>query len=108
MRNAHLVTPWLLGLSLTTPWALAQTPPSPPPAAPTTERASSTAAQRPLVHTALPASGPLVASPQDWRAANAAVATFARGHADVLRWEAAQTPATAPTAPGTHQHGGQP
>jgi len=26
MRNAHFVTPWLLGLSLATPWALAQTP----------------------------------------------------------------------------------
>lgn len=108
MRNAHLVTPWLLGLSLATPWALAQTPPSPPPAAHATELASGTVAQRPLVHTALPASGALVANPQDWRAANAAVATFARGHADVLRWEAAQTPAPAPTAPGTHQHGGQP
>ena len=46
------------------------------------------AAARPLIHRPLPHSGALVAAPQDWRAANAAVAAFPRGHTDVVRWEA--------------------
>jgi hypothetical protein len=55
-----------------------------------------------------------------WQAANAAVAQFPRGHADVLQREKAQSgtmptaaPASAPAASGHqghagHHHGGQP
>ncbi len=32
----------------------------------------------------------------DWKAANAAVGQFPRGHADVLKWEQSQPQATAP------------
>lgn len=57
------------------------------------------------------------APPQDWRQANADVARFPRGHADIVRWESeqARTAATAspeanppqPAAPGSaHPHGG--
>ena len=54
---------------------------------------------------------------QDWRAANAAVARFARGHADIVGWEAAQaqagTGATGAAAPAAAaaaamQHSGNP
>lgn len=49
-----------------------------------------------------------------WRAANAAVAEFPRGHIDLLKWEArqAETPAapaatpSAPAAPERPPHGG--
>ena len=48
----------------------------------------------PLHHSHLPTSGAIVAQPGDWKAANAAVAKFPRGHADVLKWEkASPTPA---------------
>lgn len=36
-------------------------------------------------------------TPQDWRQANETVGQFPKGHADVLRWEKAQTPAVAAT-----------
>lgn len=35
----------------------------------------------------------------DWKAANTQVGQFLRGHIDILKWEAAQRAATAPTAP---------
>ena len=70
----------------------------------------------PLKHQALTASGTIVTQPGDWKAANAAVAQFPRGHADVLKWEKAQLAAPGHTAPMPapapahphHQHGGQP
>ena len=68
----------------------------------------------PLKHQALSASGAIVAQPGDWKAANAAVAQFPRGHADVLKWEKAQLATPGHTAPMPapthlhHQHGGQP
>ena len=52
-----------------------------------------------LHHSTLPPSGNIVAQPGDWKAANAAVAQFPRGHADVLKWEKAQAPATGKTTP---------
>ena len=52
-----------------------------------------------LQHSDLPTSGTIVAQPGDWKAANAAVARFPRGHADVLKWEKAQAPATGKTTP---------
>lgn len=97
MRTAPLVTPWLLALSVAPAWAIAQTPPTSN--APVAESATQ---QRALVHTPLPSSGTIVASPQDWRAAHVAVAEFPRGHADVVRWEAAQkTEPHAAAAPAT-------
>lgn len=68
----------------------------------------------PLQHLPLAASGTIVAQPGDWKAANAAVAEFPRGHADVLKWEKAQTGKVAPAStesPPAHPHsghGGQP
>lgn len=43
----------------------------------------------------------------DWKKANADVGQFTRGHADLLKWEASQTPPAAaqkPATPGAHQH----
>lgn len=67
----------------------------------------------PLQHQPLAASGAIVTQPGDWKAANAAVAQFPRGHTDVLKWEKAQSAAPGHTAPAPahhnhHQHGGQP
>ena len=63
----------------------------------------------PLVHQSLQPSGAIATDTADWRASNAAVAAFPRGHADVLRWEAGQaTPQhPAPTAVAPHHHRGQ-
>lgn len=72
-----------------------------------------------LEHKALQPGGQVVQQPGDWRAANRTVAEFPRGHADVLKWEAAQpqggakAPATVPKSrPTSHQHpmhdGGKP
>lgn len=102
MRTAHLVCPWLLALSTATPWVMAQTPPTTTPPA-----AEATAPQRALVHTPLPTSGTVIATLQDWRAANTAVGELPRGHADVLRWEAAQQPAppaTTSAVPAAQPH----
>lgn len=69
-----------------------------------------TAAVAPLNHKPLPASGSVETAQSDWRSANAAVADFPRGHADILQWEATQAgrtsaPATAPPMPaGMHSH----
>ena len=67
----------------------------------------------PLQHQPLAASGAIVTQPGDWKAANAAVAKFPRGHADVLKWEKAQSATPSQAAPrpeqhNHHQHGGQP
>ncbi len=42
----------------------------------------------------------------DWRAANAEVGRFTRGHIDILKWEAAQKKAAAADAPATPTPGG--
>ena len=95
-------------LALLTPTlALAQNPPLPAfagaadPAAPTAPLAYQGITPRPLQAQQLGA--------QDWRAANAAVSDFARGHADIVGWEAAQAKANAnagapgvPAAPARH------
>ncbi|CUB01476.1 hypothetical protein [Comamonas thiooxydans] len=66
-----------------------------------------------LQHQPLAASAAIVAQPGDWKAANAAVSEFPRGHGDVLRWEKSQGNASGP-APDSgasahqHHHGGQP
>lgn len=72
------------------------------------------APSRPLVAPPLPASATIAEADTDWQATNAAVARFARGHADVVRWEKAQAapapqmPADAPPHHGhehDHKHG---
>ncbi|QNP48465.1 hypothetical protein [Diaphorobacter aerolatus] len=84
-----------VGITMT---ANAQTP---------TRAASVTDANAPtreLTHDALKPSGHIVKKrPDDWRAANKAVAEFPRGHADVLRWEEAQGQGQAQTP--TYLHG---
>lgn len=119
MRQAHplsLATLALLMASVSTS-ALAQSPEPARPAAPSPANNRSvfspSAPTLPLVHQQLPASGAIVAQPGDWKAANAAVAEFPRGHGDVLKWEKAQNTAAgnAPSTPQNqhqHQHGGQP
>lgn len=55
----------------------------------------------PTYRSALPEPVPGIAEPDiPWRDANAAVARFPRGHADVLKWEERQaTPAASAPAP---------
>lgn len=101
--------------------ALAQSPPLP--AFDFSGAADGAAPPAPLVYQGVaprPAGPTLPAQQlgaQDWRAANAAVARFARGHADIVGWEAAQaqagtgaTGAAAPAAPAAAamQHSGNP
>lgn len=124
MRIAHSLISWsALVLAAATPWAQAQTQQPVPPTAssPPADWLSPAANTLPLQHPALPASGGVEQANTPWADANAAVAAFPRGHADVLRWEAAQraapaaaavpAAATTPTRPAapapTHHHGGQ-
>jgi hypothetical protein len=39
---------------------------------------------------------------EDWKKANAQVGQFPRGHADLLKWEAARQPSPVPAAPHKH------
>ena len=104
MRPAHLRAAAALALGALTLPAAAQSP------APASAADAPTA---PLRHTPLPESGSVIAEVDDWRAANAAVAAFPRGHASIVRWEAAQQPIP-PAAPAArhdhhdHHHGHQP
>lgn len=126
MRIAHSLIPWgALMLAAATPWAQAQTSPPALTASPTpADWLSPAATTQPLQHQTLPASGGVEQTNTPWADANAAVAAFPRGHADVLRWEAAQraapavpaaaaapanvTTPTRPVAPApAHHHGGQ-
>lgn len=99
MRIAHFFTAWCAAaMAAATPWAGAQTPQ--PPAAPADAAASHapaaadwlnpSAPSRPLQHHSLPTSGGIAPDTLTWPSANAAVGAFPRGHADVLKWEAAQ------------------
>ena len=110
MRPAHSLTSFVLALAMGA-IALPSLAAEPPLAANTATAAGKTtpavfnpaAPTLPLQHQPLTASGAIVAQPGDWKAANAAVAQFPRGHADVLKWEKAQATAasktTQPTAP---------
>lgn len=145
MRFAHSFTPWCVAAAALTTlpfgaWAQTAPPVHAPQAAaaPTAEATplsslpdwlQPTAPSRPLQHLPLPTSGGVEQASTPWQAANAAVAQFPRGHADVLQREKAQADATpagsahhthAPAAPtstpaapaaGDHQghhHGGRP
>ena len=93
---------------LVPPLALAQNPPplaladAAAPAAPTAPLHHQNIATRPLQAEQLGA--------QDWRAANAGVSDFPRGHADIVVWEAAQEATANPVKTGVpeapSQHGG--
>lgn len=93
MRPAHLRAAVTLVVGALVLPALARPPGdvSPPPP----EALSADAPSAPLHHVPLPGSGALIEAAGDWRGANAAVAAFPRGHADMVRWEAAQ-PQAAP------------
>ncbi|GAB2829031.1 hypothetical protein GCM10027276_34950 [Comamonas piscis] len=103
MRPAHVLR-WLAGAGglAVTSWLSAQT------AAPiATDHNAPTLA---LQHPSLINSGSIVNESGDWRQANAAVAAFARGHADVIAWEKAQAVPAAPNATPAgsmqmHHHG---
>lgn len=63
----------------------------------------------PLRHQPLASSGAIVEQAGDWKAANTAVAAFARGHADVIEWEKAQSAANGKTSSGhPHSQGDKP
>ena len=116
----------LLLASLSAAPAQAQSAPPTAPAAPLppAQVLNPAAATLPLTSPALPVSTAVAHEITDWRAANAAVGEFPRGHADVLKWEALQAsktsepqqqhqssisrpapqPATQP-APAGHHHG---
>lgn len=51
-----------------------------------------------LATAALASAQPVVQQPSDWKAANEAVGQFKRGHADLLKWEAAHGANAAPDA----------
>lgn len=104
MRTAHPF-PFLLhralrqaslygGLALAASAAFAQSP-----ASAASASLPDPATLRELQHTPLPSGGGWVTEPVDWRTAHSAVAQFPRGHADVLRWEAAQAQAQQAAAP---------
>ena len=60
-----------------------------------------------LEHQRLQPSGEIVRQPGSWTAANQAVAAFPNGHADIVQWEAKQSPSGQKAPEGTapaHQH----
>ena len=61
------------------------------------------AATLPLTSPALPVSTAVAQEITDWRAANAAVAEFKRGHADVVKWEKLQASKASDTQQQQHQ-----
>lgn len=106
MRLAQLLPMWgLAGWACTAAWAQTSVPPASAVPAPAAHGWLDPAAPvRPLLHIALPSSGVVVDAAQDWRAANAAVAEFPRGHSDVLRWEAARQAKVSMAAPPHKGH----
>lgn len=110
MRIAHTLIPWgAILVAAAAPWAWAQTsPPAQHKAAPPNPDWLNPAADTPsLEHPPLPASGAVEQTHTPWPQANAAVAAFPRGHADVLRWEAAQQ-ASAAVSPSKPSHSASP
>ena len=119
MRQAHplSLTAMALLMAGVSPPVLAQTPEPAPPAARSPANGNRVfdpdAPTLALQHRALAAGAAIVNQPGDWKAANAAVGEFPRGHGDVLRWEKSQGNASGPApdsgAPAhQHHHGVQP
>ena len=71
--------------------------PSPPSAS--AQVLNPAAATLPLISPALPVSTAVAQEITDWRAANAAVGEFKRGHADVVKWEKLQASKASDTQP---------
>ena len=125
MRQAQALFLWTLAAALPSLAVAQTTAPTKPPAV--LDPAAPVSA---LHFEALPSSAKIVDQTGDWKAANAAVAQFPRGHADVIRWEKSQaakkpspepptglsptsTSTSAPALDGRPhqehlQHGGQP
>jgi hypothetical protein len=97
MRFAHLLCHLPL-IATGLPLLAAAEPPSPPPLL------DPAAATRPLVSAPMAAGKTVVNADTDWRAANAAVARFARGHADIVRWEKNQAGTPLPAQPPAQEH----
>lgn len=119
MRQAHplSLTAMALLMAGASPPVLAQTPEPAPPAARSPANGNRVfdpdASTLALQHRPLAAGAAIVNQPGDWKAANAAVGEFPRGHGDVLRWEKSQGNASgaAPDSGASahqHHHGGQP
>ena len=109
MRKAHPLSLMAIVLvAAASPLAFAQTAAAQPQASPQAQDNhvfNPSAPTLPLQHQPLTASGAIVPQPGDWKAANAAVAEFPRGHGDVLKWEKAQNPATITTDQAAPGHG---
>ncbi|MEX8194263.1 hypothetical protein [Comamonas guangdongensis] len=112
MRPAHpifLTTTAVAALAALSLPAQSGTPAQATPSTAADKVFSPSAPTLPLRHQPLAASGAIVAQPGDWKAANAAVAEFPRGHADVLKWEKARAAAAGqPAGMAAPSHGGQP
>lgn len=117
MRHAHplSLTAMALLMAGVSPPVLAQTPDPASPEAPANGNRvfDPDALTLALQHQPLAAGAAIVTQPGDWKAANAAVSEFPRGHGDVLRWEKSQGNASDPapdsgTSAHQHHHGGQP
>ncbi|QXZ08410.1 hypothetical protein KUF54_09850 [Comamonas sp. Y33R10-2] len=105
MRQAHPFSFKAAALLIATASSLALAQ-APKPAVPTAAEHSvfnPAAPTLPLQHQPLASSGAIVEQAGDWKAANSAVAAFARGHADVIEWEKAQSAANGKT-PSAHPH----
>ena len=119
MRQAHPLSLTAIALLMAgvSPPVLAQTPEPAPPAARSPANGNRVfdpdAPTLAMQHQPLAAGAAIVNQPGDWKAANAAVGEFPRGHGDVLRWEKSQGNASGPApdsgAPAhQHHHGVQP
>ncbi|MEQ6436468.1 hypothetical protein V8Z74_15760 [Comamonas sp. w2-DMI] len=82
------------------PLPAAAEPPSSPSAPPSL--LDPAAPTRPLDASPMAAGRKVLNADADWKAANAAVARFARGHADIVRWEKSQAGRPQPTPSREH------
>lgn len=119
MRPAHTLSRLLMATLAAAPLALAAQGSAPDGSANSTPQAVPAALPDVGVvaptHQALAHSGGVESAQTDWRSANASVAAFPRGHADIVAWEAAQTaaakgrthgmPASMPHSSQNRQHG---
>ena len=95
--------PWLNALAL---WLPAMAGAEPQATAGRAPAAAPAADHAPVAHRTLSPMPPLPDAdvlPTEWRAAHQAVASFPRGHADIVRWEASQGSAAATAQPQHHQ-----
>ncbi|WP_027016054.1 hypothetical protein [Comamonas composti] len=114
MRSAHALTPFLQAAVLAALFILLSSAQArdggrqPASAAVLPDFLDPEAPRLRLQHQPLHQGTQLIDEPGDWHAANAAVARFASGHGDILKWEAAQESRPADPETGHHLHGGRP